>query len=172
MLVDIVSKNGNLLLSIPVRGDGTIDQHEVDFLEDMAEWMDINSEAIFATRPWKIFGGGPTQAGSGMFGESRYRPFTAQDVRFTTKSRQNGNEEGDTLYAILLGWPGDKKTIIESLATDSPHVAGRKITDVSLLGYDGSLEWTQTEKGLMVKMPDRQPCDYAMSLKIKGVPLK
>ena len=164
MLVDIVSKNGNLLLSIPVRGDGTIDDHEIAFLQGMAKWMDVNGEAIFGTRPWKMYGEGPTQVGGGMFGERNAKPFTAEDVRFTTKGR--------TLYAFLLGWPGEKTAVIKSLATNSPQLAGHKITSVSLLGYRGKLDWSQDEKGLTVKMPANQPCDYAVALKIKGVPAR
>lgn len=96
-----------------------------------------------------------------MFGERNAKPFTAGDVRFTIKGR--------TLYAFLLGWPGEKAAVIKSLATNSPQLAGRKITSVSLLGYKGNLDWSQDGEGLKVKMPDKQPCDHAFALKIKGV---
>ena len=162
MLADIVSKNGNLLLSIPVRGNGTLDDHEIDFLKAMAKWMDVNGEAIFDTRPWKVFGEGPTQAGSGMFGESKGKPYTAEDVRFTTK--------GGVLYAILLGWPGEKTAVVKSLALNGPYVADQRITDVSLLGYDKKVQWSQDAGGLWVSMPAEQPCENAVVLKIKGVP--
>jgi alpha-L-fucosidase len=164
MLIDIVSKNGNLLLSIPMRGDGTIDEDEVAFLEGMARWMDINGEAIFGTRPWKVFGEGPTQVKAGMFSERDTKPFTSEDVRFTIK--------GETLYAFLLGWPGEKDAVIKTLATNSPQLAGRKITDVSLLGHDGNLEFLQDEGGLKVKMPAQKPCEHAFVLKITGLKLK
>jgi alpha-L-fucosidase len=163
MLIDIVSKNGNLLLSIPVRGDGTIDEQEVAFLEGLAKWMDVNGEAIFSTRPWKVLGEGPTKVKGRMFGEGRTK-FTAEDVRFTTK--------GNTLYAFLMGWPGEKDAVIKALAINSPYVAGQKITEVTLLGYDGQLTWSQSEQGLTVKMPDKQPSEHAVALKIKGVPTK
>jgi alpha-L-fucosidase len=159
MLADIVSKNGNLLLSVPVRGNGTLDDHEIAFLDGMAKWMDVNGEAIFGTRPWKVFGEGPTQAGTGMFGESRNKAFTAEDVRFTTK--------GEVLYAILLGWPGENTVVIKSLGALNPLTAGRKITDVSLLGYSGKLVWSQDNEGLIVSMPAQQPCENAVVLKIK-----
>ena len=122
MLVDIVSKNGNLLLNIPVRGDGTIDEDEVAFLQEMAAWMDVNGEAIFGTRPWEVYGEGPSTTAQA----ERDRPlqreagtrYTAEDIRFTTK--------GDALYAIGLGWPEDGgKVTIKSLASDSPQVKGR-----------------------------------------------
>ncbi len=106
MLADIVSKNGNLLLSIPVRGDGTIDSDERAFLEELARWMAINSEGIFGTRPWKVYGEGPStreKPEPGPLGGIRSTPkkaFTAEDFRFTTKS--------NTLYAIALGWPANE----------------------------------------------------------------
>jgi len=96
-LIDIVSKNGNLLLNIPVRGDGTIDEDEVWFLEDMARWIEVNGEAIYGTRPWIIFGEGAGDVSAGNFGEGKARPYTAGDLRFTSK--------GDTIYAFAMGWP-------------------------------------------------------------------
>jgi alpha-L-fucosidase len=164
-LADVVSKNGNLLLSVPVRADGTIDSDEVAVVEGIAKWMDVNRESIFGTRPWKVFGEGPASEGAPIkaqgFNEGKGKPFTAEDVRFTTK--------GDILYAILLGWPGENGTVIKTLATNSPYVVGKKITDVSLLGYEGKLDWSQDEQGLKVKMPEKQPCDHAFALKIEGV---
>jgi alpha-L-fucosidase len=161
MLADIVSKNGNLLLSVPVRGNGTIDGHETAFLEGMAAWMEVNGEAIFGTRPWKVFGEGPTRAGTGMFGESRNRPFTAEDVRFTVK--------GGALYAIVLGWSGENTVVIKSLGAESHGTGGRKISGVSLLGHAGALDWSQDSRGLKVSMPARPPCANAVVLKITGI---
>jgi alpha-L-fucosidase len=134
-------------------------------VEGIAKWMDVNRESIFGTRPWKVFGEGPASEGAPIkaqgFNEGKGKPFTAEDVRFTTK--------GDILYAILLGWPGENGTVIKTLATNSPYVVGKKITDVSLLGYEGKLDWSQDEQGLKVKMPEKQPCDHAFALKIEGV---
>ena len=125
MLADVVSKNGNLLLSIPVRGDGSIDDEEIGFLEAMAAWMDINGEAIFGTRPWSVCGEGPAHAKLEKYQEKD--EFNAQDIRFTAK--------GDTLYAIVLGWPGPQ-FVVRSLAKSSPLVTG-KLADVRLLGHEG-----------------------------------
>ena len=167
MLVDIVSKNGNLLLSVPVRGDGTIDEDEVAFLGGMAHWMDINGEAIFGTRPWVIYGEGPSVAEkleAGQFGgarDVRSKPYTAEDMRFTTK--------GDALYAFLLDWPADRTAVVKSLATNSPQAAGRKVTDVALLGGAGKLTWTQDEAGLHVQLPAAAPSEHVVALKITGV---
>jgi alpha-L-fucosidase len=157
MLVNIVSKNGNLLLSVPVRGDGTIDADEVAFLEGMARWMAVNGEGIFGTRPWKIFGEGPAKGATGMFNENRVS-YSAKDIRFTTK--------GQTLYAFLLGWPEDPAVVIPSLASGSTQLNGRKLTSLSLLGHDGKIEWSQTDQGLTVKLPEKAPCEHAVALKI------
>jgi alpha-L-fucosidase len=159
-LIDIVSKNGNLLLSIPVRGDGSIDELEVEFLHGMAEWMDVNGEALFGTRPWKVYGEGPTRVKAGMFNEGAVH-FTAEDVRFTQK--------GDCLYALVLGLPGESGLFIKSLAANSSLIEGRQITDVSLLGYAGAVKWNQDDQGLHVQMPAKEPCGHAVALKIKGI---
>ena len=165
MLIDIVSKNGNLQLSIPLPGHGMPDDDELKFLAELTAWMDVNSEGIYATRPWKVYGEGPSvtaQAPRGQFGGARdVRPYTAEDMRFTMK--------GDSLYAFVMVWPESRSTVIKSLATNSPHIDGRKVADVSLLGYGGKLEWTQDEQGLNVKLPAEPPSASAVTLKIKGV---
>lgn len=166
MLADIVSKNGNLLLSVPVRGDGTIDDKEVAFLEGMARWMDVNSDAIFATRPWVAYGEGPSveeKPEAGHFGgarDVRSKPYTAADLRFTTK--------GGALYAIVMELPAaGQPVVVKSLATNSPHAKG-KVTAVTLLGHTGPLQWSQDETGLKVTLP-AAPSEHAIALKITGV---
>jgi alpha-L-fucosidase len=164
-LADVVSKNGNLLLNIPVRGDGTIDSEERAIVEEVAAWMQINSEAIYGTRPWKIFGEGPAMESVAPinvqgFNEGKGKPFTADDIRFTTK--------GKTLYAIALGWPGEKGSLIKSLAASSPQLNGEKITSVSMPGYTDKLNWQQTGEGLKVQMPAQQPGKNAVVFKIEG----
>lgn len=162
-LADIVSKNGNLLMNIPQRADGTIDEHCEILLADFAAWMKINSEAIFETRPWRIYGEGPSQLPRGHTYDLNLNdiktPMTSRDVRFTTK--------GDVLYAIVCGWPGDRKVTIRSLATP-----GGQLAAISLLGYSGNLEWQQTDDGLVVTLPTEKPCDHAVVLKINGANLK
>jgi alpha-L-fucosidase len=160
MLVNIVSKNGNLLLSIPVRGDGTIDEDEVAFLEGMADWIRVHGEGIYGTRPWKVAGEGPAGGATGMFNEGRVT-YSARDVRFTTK--------GDTLFAFLLGWPADRRVLIASLAKASPLVGGRTISDVSLLGASAAVEWTQGADGLAVTLPPTPTSEHAVALRIRGV---
>jgi alpha-L-fucosidase len=145
MLVDIVSKNGNLLLNVPVRGDGSIDDKEVRVLEGIASWMDVNKEAIFSTRPWKTFGEGPATDGVALsaqgVGEGRGKPFTAEDVRYTV------SKDGRTLYAIALGWPAGT-ALFKSLGTDA-RLLDRQIAGVTLLGR-GNVNWKQTPSGLEI----------------------
>jgi len=165
MLADIVSKNGNLLLSIPVRGDGTIDGDELKIVQDIAAWMDVNRECIFGTRPWQICGEGPALENLAALNERRpgggqAQVFTAQDIRFTTK--------GDILYAIIMVWPGDHAVTIKSLGAGAPLQNGRKLTAVSLLGHPGAVAWTQDQAGLHVTLPVHPPCAGPFALKISG----
>ena len=128
MLVDVVSRNGNLLLNFPLNTHGALDAEEQKILAALTAWMDINSEAIHGTRPWKIFGEGPNivkPVPGQKYNESNRKDFTFEDVRFTTK--------GKTLYAFFMGWPEQGKLTIPALATDRPYVAG-KIKQVKLVG--------------------------------------
>jgi alpha-L-fucosidase len=149
MLADVASKNGNLLLNIPVRADGTLDDKEVGILEGIAAWMNVNGECIFGTRPWRRFGEGPASDGAPIsaqgFNEGAGKPFTCEDVRFTTK--------GDVLYAIILSAPGAKGVTLTSLSSHSTILEGRTITAVTLLGSPAPLRWTQDGSGLVVRMP-------------------
>jgi alpha-L-fucosidase len=157
MLADIVSKNGNLLLNIPLKHNGTIDPEAEKVLADLGDWMTVNGEAIYGTRPWKVFGEGLTQGG-GHFNEDGQR-YGARDIRFTTR--------GDDLYALVLGWPADGLVRVRSLARDAGTV-----TRVSLLGRDGELRWTQTQAGLEVQLPTQRAIEYAFALKIRGSGLR
>jgi len=155
-LVDIVSKNGNLLLNVPPRADGTLDKEAETILLELGKWMDINGEAIYGTRPWKVFGEGPTSVEGGHFKE-RTEPFTPQDIRFTSK--------GNVLYAICLAWPGDGETItINSLSTEQELA---RISKVALLGRMGKLKWQRDSKGLKIQMPPEKPCEHAFTVKIE-----
>jgi alpha-L-fucosidase len=160
-LADVVSKNGNLLLSIPVRADGTIDSDEVAIVKDIAGWMDVNRESIFGTRPWKVFGEGPASAGAALnaqgFNEGKSKPFTAEDVRFTTK--------GDVLYAIVLGWP-TKDLQIKSLGC-AAKLLNKPIGGVRLLGSYEKIKWSQTDDALIIKPPQKRPCEIAFVFRIK-----
>ena len=155
-LCDVVAKNGNLMLSVPVRGDGTIDDEERRIVTEIGGWLKPYGEAIFATRPWKIAGEGPTQVVSGQFinGDPKL-DFTAQDIRFTTKDK--------ALYAITLGRPDDT-VLITSLA-------GMPVSRVTLLGSDQLLAFTSGADGLHVSLGNAPRHDFGIALKIEGAGL-
>ncbi|MDD2257408.1 MAG: alpha-L-fucosidase [Bacteroidales bacterium] len=154
-LIDVVSKNGNMLLSIPIRGDGTIDDKEMAVLEGIAEWMDINKESIFDTRPWKVFGEGPAADAANPinaqgFNEGRIK-FTAKDIRF--------NQNGNVIYVTVMGEP-----------TENIHVKNLnnqiKIKKIELLGSKEKVEWNQTSEALEIKKPASVPNTIATVYKV------
>lgn len=163
MLIDIISKNGNLLLSVPQRGDGTIDDKERKILEDIATWMAVNSEGVYGTRPWKIFGEGPVAEASNPlqaqgFNEGKHAPYTSADIRFVVK--------GDNLYAHILAHPEDNKVVIRSLSEGNPLME-RAINSVSLVGSDKVLQFKRNREGLMVELPEEEmPNEISLLLKI------
>ncbi|HLP38151.1 alpha-L-fucosidase [Lacibacter sp.] len=150
-LVDIVSKNGNLMLNIPVRADGSIDEKERKIVEQIGEWMKVNSESIYSTRPWKIFGEGPAQQTSAKldgpgFNEGKAKPFTHEDIRFNVK--------GNHLYATAMGWPENGKLLIKSLASNSLyHIPG--IQKIELLGMKEPLSFEFNGQGLSITLPQK-----------------
>jgi len=163
MLADIVSKNGNLLLNVPVRGDGSIDDKEEKILEGIAAWMEVNNQAIFATRPWKTFGEGPASEGVALsaqgFNEGKGKPFTAEDVRYTV------SKDGRTIYAIVLGQPV-KPVALKSLGKTA-QLLDRPISNVELLGSTGSLRWNQGDDALVIENSSfPAPSDIAVAYKI------
>jgi len=154
-LIDIVSKNGNLLLNIGPRSDGTIPEEVQQVLLDVGAWLNVNGEAIYGTRPWRIYGEGPTKVAAGSFHDTDTTRYTAEDFRFTTK--------GDVLYAIGLGWPTNGEAVIHSLAS----TAGTKhVQSVTLLGSDAKLQFDQRPDGLHVRMPAQAPAKYSYALRM------
>jgi alpha-L-fucosidase len=151
-LCDIVAKNGNLLLNVPVRRDGTIDEKETAIVEGIASWMSRFSDAIYGTRPWKIAGEGPTRVAGGQFGETQSDPFTAEDLRFTTKA--------GALYVLTLGKAGPHVTV--------KSLAGAKVARVEVVGSKAPLHFTIDDGGLHVQVPERAGHDYGIALKISG----
>jgi alpha-L-fucosidase len=168
MLVDNVSKNGNLLLNVVQRPDGSLDAEVEDMLAKLAEWNAIHGEAIYGSRPWLVYGESAVKVRGGHFAED-YK-YNAREIRFTTQRRSG--EEGPVLYAIALGWPEDRTITIHSLPKAIPKENFNKITSVSLLGYNGKLYWKQNYDGLIVTLPKTKVSEYTTALKIIGRNLK
>jgi alpha-L-fucosidase len=154
-LIDIVSKNGNLLLNIGPRSDGTIPDDVQQVLLDVGAWLNVNGEAIYGTRPWRIYGEGPTKVAAGSFHDVDITHYTSLDFRFTTK--------GDMLYAIGLGWPTNGEVVIRSLAQT---VGSEHVQTVVLLGSDAKLQFTQRADGLHIQLPAQAPTKYAYALRV------
>ncbi|PQO99407.1 alpha-L-fucosidase [Massilia phosphatilytica] len=163
MLVDIVSKNGNLLLSVPVRGNGTIDEKEQAIVEEIGRWMAVHGEAIYDTRPWAVFGEGPAQhrtaplTEQGM-NEGKSAPLTAADIRFTAK--------GDAVYAFVMGWPAGREIGIAAMGTAAGHLK-KPVARVEFVGTGAPLAFRQAAEGLKVTLPSAMPAlPYAFALKV------
>jgi alpha-L-fucosidase len=164
MLADIVSKNGNLMLSVPLRRDGQPDELEIEIVKEIGAWLKVNGEAIYATRPWKIYGEGPStqEAEKGQFDgqtDVSKKPFTPEDIRFTQ------SKDGKTLYAIVMALPKDGKVTIKSLATGSDKWPG-DIGSVQRVGGD-KLDFKRDENGLHVTMPTSFDGKIAFALEIR-----
>jgi alpha-L-fucosidase len=154
-LVDIVSKNGNLLLNVGPKADGTIPPEASERLLGLGAWLQVNGEAIYGTRHWETFGEGETTV-SGHMQEHQDKPFTARDIRFTTRDK--------ALYAICMGWPGEQ-AVIKSLGRGS-SLAAEQIESVEMLGSSEALTWSQQEDGLHITTPSQRPCDHAYTFKL------
>lgn len=151
LLVDIVSKNGNMLLSVPLRADGTPDEKEYAILEEFGAWMKINKESIVKTRPWKIFGEGPIanatiKINDQGFNDGNYVKAGSDEIRF------NQSKDGKTLYVSALAWPSDHKMTVKALAANS-ELYPQKIKSIELLGY-GKVQYERTNDALIITLPE------------------
>ena len=166
MLADIVSKNGNLMLSVPLQRDGTPDTDEIKIVSEIGAWLKVNGEAIYATRPWKIYGEGPStlkpeKSSVDGLTDVQNKPFTAEDIRFTQ------SKDGETVYAIVLAAPTNGTVTIKSLAIGTTYLT-RKIGRIRLLGDSSILKFTRDKNGLHVTLPDKLPSAIAVALKIQS----
>jgi alpha-L-fucosidase len=155
-LVDVVSKNGNLLINIGPRSDGTIPDEVKRVLKAVGAWLRVNGDAIYGTRPWKSYGEGPTQVEAGSFHDSDTKSYTAEDFRFTTK--------GNDLYAIELGWPESGEAVIHALGATglgSQHIQG-----VEMLGSDAKVRYEQQADGLHITAPAKPAGEAAYVYRI------
>ena len=155
-LIDIVSKNGNLLLNIGPRSDGTIPDEVQRVLLGVGEWLNVNGDGIYGTRPWRTYGEGPTKVAAGSFHDTDTEKYTAEDFRFTTK--------GDILYAIGLAWPANGEAVIRSLAST---VGSQQVASVALLGSDAKLIFEQRAHGLHVQLPAQAAKTFAYVLSVR-----
>jgi alpha-L-fucosidase len=155
-LVDVVSKNGNLLLNVGPKADGTIPDQARAVLLAIGAWLKTNGEAIYGSRPWFVYGEGPTRVTSSALNSDR-QEFTAADIRFTT--------HGGALYAVALGWPASGELRVHSLWKGNPYLGG-PVCSVQLLGSDGKLAWRQQADGLYIELPQNPPGEPAFTFRI------
>ena len=160
MLVDIVSKNGNLLLNVVQTPEGDIEQDAIDILEEIAAWTPINGEGIYGTRPWKVYGEGPSmqKQEKGVFGGVRdVRPYEWNDIRFTAKE--------NVLYAFCMGQP-ENDISIASLGKNS-QLSDKRIRSVKMLGSEEKMKWDQKDDALVIDKPDKLPDWQVVTFKIE-----
>jgi alpha-L-fucosidase len=157
-LIDIVSKNGNLLLNIGPRADGTIPDEVQQILLEVGRWLKTNGDAIYGTHPWNVFGEGPTKVAVGPTYDTKTSPYTAEDFRFTCK--------GGDLYLIEMAWPSDHEAVIRSLGSRKPGET-RKIESIVLLGSGTNLQFQQRPDSLHIQLPDEAPGKYAYVFRIR-----
>jgi len=152
-MIDTVSKNGNYLLNIPPRADGTLDDETVAILKAVGAWLAINGEAIYATRPWHTFGEGPETR---MRGRANRSPYGPANIRFTR------SKDGRTVYALQMAWPGGRKEVLlKSFAKDGPG-GDAQIANVEMLGSSAPIRWTKTDDGLRITAPASAPSELAV----------
>jgi alpha-L-fucosidase len=156
-LIDVVSKNGNLLLNVGPNSDGTFPEEAQRVLLSMGQWLSMNGEAVYGSRPWIVYGEGPTINSSSRTMGSDRDAYTAHDIRFTSKS--------GVLYAIALGWPTDRRLTIHALWKGTPYLP-RPITHIRLLGSPADIRWSQTSEGLILDLPQEKPNDIAYVFKV------
>ncbi len=152
MLADVVAKNGNLLLNIGPRADGSIPDAERTILLNIGKWLNINGTAIYDTHPWRTYGEGPTEVAGGTFQDTKTKPYTAEDFRFTV--------HGDTLYAIELGWPTNGQTVIHSIN------ASDNVYSVTLLADNRPIPFEQHNDGLHLHLPNKPVGEHAYVFRI------
>ncbi len=160
-LIDIVSKNGVLLLNVSPKANGVIPDNQKEVLLGMGDWLKKYGESIYGTRPWYTFGEGPTKEPEGHFKnreEFLKLKYSSRDVRYTTKDK--------SIYAILLGWPEQTTILLESFAKEAlPEPIS--IQSIALLGSSESIDWNHDDSGLQLSVPPEKSEESAMVYKIE-----
>lgn len=158
-LIDIVSKNGSLLLNVAPDVNGKISQDQVDVLLELGDWLKTNGEGIYHTRPFSVFGQGPTNAKLVLHGNHKDQGYTARDIRYTRK--------GQVIFAFVLDWPEDEKQLsLNALGAEQHHLIDN-IKQVTLLADGRPLDWQQTADNLLITLPQQRPDKYAVGFKIE-----
>jgi len=155
-LIDVVSKNGALLLNIGPKADGTIPAHEQYLLREIGAWLRVNGEAIYNSSPWHIYGEGPTTVADGAFSDTNRDAFGGQDIRYTRNDR--------TVYAIVMAWPG-ADAVLPALGMARGLMG--TVRSVDLLGFDGSVQWTHSADAMTVHLPAQPVGSYAITIRIR-----
>ncbi len=157
-MIDIVSKNGQLMLNISPKADGTIPDNQKQVLLEIGDWLKKYGEAIYGTRPFVEYGEGPTKMQSGGGFARMQGGYTAKDVRYTRK--------GKTVYALVLGWPGDSNQVTMTMFGKGNKAENIKIKDVSMLGTREKIKWERSDAGLIVTTPAKQVDNLAIVFKL------
>jgi alpha-L-fucosidase len=155
-LVDIVSKNGSLLLNVGPKADGTIPDDQKKVLLEIGEWLGVNGEAIYGSRPFDIYGEGPTKIVEGHLSEGKNKDLGPEDIRYTT--------QGNQLYAFLMEWPESNEILIKTLAKGNPNYTDR-IKTLKMLGSSEEIKFKQTKAGLKISLPSTKPCNFSYGIK-------
>jgi alpha-L-fucosidase len=168
-LADIVSKNGSLLLNIGPRADGSIPDEDRTMLIEIGDWLRVNGEAIYGTRPWHVFGEGPTDVVEGPFADTKRSAFTSADIRFTTRSELRESKTITYIYAIALAIPENRQLTIRSLGSASQHnvpeIAAVQLVD-GVRYSEKTLEYKQSRKELVIRLPEELPSAHLVSVRI------
>jgi alpha-L-fucosidase len=157
-MIDIVSKNGQLMLNVSPTADGIIPDNQKQILLEIGDWLKKYGEAIYETRPFVDFGEGPTRLRSGGQFVKMEGSYCAQDIRYTRRC--------DTVYAIILGWPGENKEVVMTIFGKGNKAEAVTVTDVSMLGTEEKIKWKRQDAGLVVTTPPSKIDDTAIVFKI------
>ena len=146
MLIEVISKNGNMLLNVGPRGDGSIPEEDRKILKEIGEWMKVNGEAVYGSRPWRKSGEGPVRIDEGQFTDNEEPPYTSEDIRFTVR--------GGSIYAFVMRFPEDGRVTIRSLGDSEDQNTSEfhgLIGDIRVLGCEyADVKWTKDSAGLHI----------------------